>query len=114
MATAAQTRLCHCQRRRSYKHMVRDIADNLGSEDVRRIVYIHDLPQELGDKSGLEVLQHLERRGQVRERDTKQLESLLQEIHRFDLIDKHLAHYRRDFSCACGTRSAGRGTFRGR
>ena len=52
--------------------MVRDIAENLDAEDVRQI---HDLPREFGDKSGL---QHLERRGEVRERETRQLEKLLQ------------------------------------
>ena len=110
MATAVQGP-CHCQRRRSYKQMVRDIADNLGAEDVRQIVYLHDLPREFGDKSGLEVLQHLERRGEVRERETRQLENLLQEIHRFDLIEKHIVQYRRDVFCGCETRNTGRSKY---
>ena len=92
--------------------MVRDIADNLGAEDVCKIVYIHDLPREFGEKSGLEVLQHLERRGDLGERETKQLESLLQEIYRFDLIEKHLAQYRRDVYCGCELQSNGRGKYK--
>lgn len=87
--------------------MVRDIAENLGSSDVQQIVYLHDLPREFGEKSGLEVLQHLERHGEVRERETKQLERLLQEINRFDLIEKHIVQYRR--ICGCETRTTARG-----
>ncbi|CAI8006969.1 hypothetical protein GBAR_LOCUS4993 [Geodia barretti] len=45
---------------------------------------------------------------EVRERETKQLENLLQEIHRFDLIEKHIVQYRRDVFCGCETRNTGR------
>ena len=92
--------------------MVQEIADNLGSEDVQRIVYIHDLPREFGGKSGLEVLQHLERRGEVGERETDRLEELLQEIHRFDLVDKHLVQFRRRHGHHCCQRAGtSRGTY---
>ena len=95
MATAQSQRHCYCQRRRSYKQMVQDIAENLGAEDVQKIVFCHDLPAEFSGKPALAALRQLEVQGQFSDADTERLESLLRGIHRYDLINRHVMHYRR-------------------
>ena len=63
--------------------MVQDVADNLGSEDVQKIVYIYD-----NGKSALAALRRLEMDGQFSEWETDRLESLLKAINRFDLASQ--------------------------
>ena len=96
MATAKSRQHCYCQRRRSYKQMVQDIAENLGAEDVQKIVFCHDLPAEFSNKPALAALRQLEVQGQFSDADTERLESLLKGIYRYDLIDRHVMHYRRN------------------
>ena len=110
MATPHSPRRCFCQRRRSYKQMVQDVAENLGSEDVQKIVFHHDLPAEFNGKTALTALRQLEMQGQFSESDTEHLESLLKGIHRYDLINKHVVHYRRNY-CGCEDSYGARGVF---
>lgn len=96
---------CFCQRRRSYKQMVQDIAENLGSEDVQKIVFLYDLPTEYSSKSALVALRRLEMQGQFSDSDTERLESLLKSINRYDLINKHLLQYLQHYhGCEHGPR----------
>ena len=88
--------------------MVQDIADNLGSEDVQKIVFLHDLPTEYSNKSALAALRRLEMQGQFSESETERLESLLEGIHRFDLINRHVVQYRKNY-CDCENSSRVRG-----
>ena len=85
--------------------MVQDVADNLGSEDVQKIVYIYDLPTDFNGKSALAALRRLEMDGQFSEWETDRLESLLKAINRFDLIHRHIFCYRKSIC----ERSANRG-----
>ena len=89
--------------------MVSDIAENLGSEDVQKLVFLHDLPSEYSRKSALVALRLLETRGEFSESQTERLVTLLKEINRFDLIDRYLSQYRSDhFACE---NTATRGTY---
>lgn len=73
--------------------MVQDIAENLGSEDVQKIVFLYDLPTEYSSKSALVALRWLEMQGHFSDSETERLESLLRSIKRYDLINNHLLHY---------------------
>lgn len=85
--------------------MVQDIAENLGSEDVQKIVYQYDLPTEYSSTSALVALRRLEMQGQFSDSDTEPLESLLKSINRYDLISKHLLQYRQHYhGCEHGPR----------
>ena len=91
--------------------MVSDIAENLGSEDVQKLVFLHDLPSEYSRKSALVALRLLETRGEFSESQTERLVTLLKEINRFDLIDRYLSQYTyRSDHFACEN-TATRGTY---
>lgn len=94
---AVSQRHCYCQRRRSYKQMVQDVADNLGAEDVQKIVFLYDLPTDFNSKPALAALRRLEMEGQFSQCETDRLESLLKAISRFDLIHKHILSYRKSY-----------------
>lgn len=105
MATPPSSR-CICHRRLSYKQMVQDVADDMGTEDVQKIVFQFDLPADYKSKSALAALRELEVRGKFSDSDISPLLGLLQSIHRYDLINKHVTPYQQRFSlrCGCGRR----------
>ena len=109
MAASQSPRHCFCQRRRSYKQMVQDIAEDLGAEDVQKIVFHHDLPAEYNGKPALTALRRMEMQGKFSDSDIEFLESLLQSIYRCDLINKHVMQYRRNY---CGCESGAQGTYK--
>ena len=87
--------------------MVQDVADDMGTEDVQKIVFQFDLPADYKSKSALAALRELEVRGKFSDSDIRPLLGLLQSIHRYDLINKHVTPYqeqRFSLRCGCGRR----------
>lgn len=82
--------------------MVKDVAEDLGTEDVQKIVFLHDLPADYKSASALAALRELEVRGKFSDSNIKPLVHLLESIYRYDLISKHVTPYRQQsFSCRC-------------
>ena len=94
--------VCPCQRRSSFKQMVKDTAEDMGVKDVQTIAFMHDLPDDYKTAPPLLALQHLERQGKFSDSSLQFLETLLKDINRYDLISKHLEPYRRSFCFSKG------------
>lgn len=76
------------RRRREFRSLVSDIAERLDDKNVKDIAWHKDLPPSLNDKPALDILEHLYRRGHFTEYKVGQLEQLLKDIHREDLIGR--------------------------
>ena len=87
--------MCHEDRYQGYKTLIQDIAERLGSDDVRSIAFNQDLPAHNNHRqpAALEVLQQLERQGLFSHFKIQPLADLLKSIHRNDLVNKHIEPY---------------------
>ena len=73
--------------RRAYRKLISDIAFELIDEDRKKLVFLHELGGEL---SALDIFSQLEKKGLIGPAKVRNLESVLSDIHRSDLISKHV------------------------
>ena len=92
MAEKPQTARYH-----RFKQLLHKIATRLGEADVRSLVFNQDLPGELKDALGVDVLQKLEREGLFSDRNIHPLAELLRAIERHDLVDNYVQEYIQKF-----------------
>ena len=86
--------ICHEDRYQGYKTLIQNVAERLGPEDVRSISFNQDLPDiHRQPATALEVLQQLERHGLFSHVKIQPLSDLLKDIHRNDLVNKHVEPY---------------------
>ena len=82
-----------------FKSVIVKIGNQLEPSDRKSISYLKS--EELGPNrkkmTGLDMLERLEKAGLFHAQDTANLEELLGECGRYDLINKHLKPYRRKF-----------------
>ena len=85
---------CIGDRYQEYKSLILNIAECLGTEDVRKIAYIQNLPAEiLCQASSLQVLQLMERHGIMFDYNIRPLANVLELINRHDLVNDHIKQY---------------------
>ena len=92
MAAKLQTARYH-----RFKQLLHKIATRLGEADVRSLVFNQDLPGELKDALGVDVLQKLEREGLFSDRNIHPLAELLRSIERHDLVNNFVQEYIQKF-----------------
>ena len=80
-----------------FKQLLHKIATRLGEADVRSLVFNQDLPGELKDALGVDVLQKLEREGLFSDRNIHPLAELLRAIGRHDLVNNYVQEYIQKF-----------------
>lgn len=78
---------------RSYRIMLTNVADRLDEENIGKLSYISNLPSQVTHKRALEVLSHLDRRGEYSWSSIEPLKNLLKEIGRHDLANSLLVKY---------------------
>ena len=71
-----------------YRAFLIQVSDNLSQDDVKKIVFLEELPLELANESPLKVLMHLEMRGKLYATKPEDLERVLKKINRLDLAKK--------------------------
>lgn len=85
---------CHEDIYKAYKLLITSVADDLHDEDVSKIVFVQDLPQNQSWKA-LDVMQCLEKRGKFSCYEIEPLEQLLKDANRCDLVTKYVTEYKR-------------------
>ena len=80
-----------------FKQLLHKVATRLGEADVRSLVFNQDLPEELKDALGIDVLQRLEREGLFSDRNIQPLAELLRAIERHDLVNNYVEEYIQKF-----------------
>ena len=89
---------------KAYMLLITSVADDLHDEDVSKIVFVQDLPQNQSWKA-LDVMQCLEKRGKFSCYEIEPLEQLLRDANRCDLVMKYVTEYKRLYG---GVASEGR------
>lgn len=84
-------------RRHQFKLLLHKVGTRLGEIDVRSLVFNEDLPGELKDALGIDVLHKLEREGLFSDRNIYPLAELLRNIERLDLINIYVEEYIQKF-----------------
>ena len=80
-----------------FKQLLHKVATRLGEVDVRSLVFNQDLPEELKERLGVDVLQKLEREGLFSDRNIHPLAELLRAIERHDLVNNYVQEYIQKF-----------------
>ena len=81
-----------------FRLLLHKVATQLGEADVRSLVFNQDLPEELKDALGVDVLQKLEQEGLFSDRNIHPLADLLRAIERHDLVNNYMQEYIQKFS----------------
>ena len=97
VVSAAVPEECEDDRYTAFKKLIIRLSEKLGIEDIRAIVYLEDLPEDLKTLSALEVLLKLERGGKFKYTYVSNLLDLLKSINRIDLANS-VDDYRKKYS----------------
>ena len=84
-------------RYQQFKLVLQKVATRLGVADVRSLVFNQDLPEELKERLGVDVLQKLEREVLFSDRNIQPLAELLRAIERHDLVNNYVQEYIQKF-----------------
>ena len=85
----------YCRDRHSaYKKLLADLAQHLGPEDVKVIVFNCSLSESLKQSSALDVLDYLDKHGKFSPTNIQPLAELLTDAYRSDLVNDYVHRYR--------------------
>ena len=101
---AASGPMSEDRRKRAFRRLVSDIADSLDDINTRNLHWQVQAPSSLKDKSALDILEHLYKRGSFTEYEVRPLQQLLKDIHREDLtsrVDGFLEEFGEEISVTC-------------
>jgi len=79
----------------AYKVLIKQIAERLVEDDVKKIIHFCDLPSTLNPADSLGALTRLEKRGQFSHANIDPLKGLLQNIDRCDLVNQFVDPFSR-------------------
>ena len=80
-------------RKESFRKLLRDVAERLGSSEVEQMELFEDIPEPLKGRSALALLTELWKRGKLSSQMTEPLIRLLRAIHRHDLANTLVVPY---------------------
>ena len=78
----------------AYKKLIADLAQHLGKEDVKLIVFKCDLPESLKQSSALNVLRYLDKHAMFSPTNIQPLAKLLKDAYRNDLVHDYVDEFR--------------------
>ena len=76
-----------------YRQLLHDLALHLTQDNLRSVVYLRMIPEQVSSQGQLEVLRYLDQRGEIVWNRTNSLRTLLHDIKRLDLAHSHLHEY---------------------
>ena len=77
----------------SYRQLLNDLSLHLTQDNVKSVVYLRMVPEQVSNQGHLAVLKFLDQRGEIAWNRTDSLRKLLQDINRIDLAHSHLRQY---------------------
>lgn len=77
----------------SYCRLLLSLSEQLNREDLRMVTCLYMIPDRVSEQGWPDVFQYLDDRGLIVWDRTDLLRTLLQDIHRKDLVHSHLQHY---------------------
>ena len=91
----------YCRDRHSaYKKLLADLAQHLGPEDVKVIVFNCSLSESLKQSSALDVLDYLDKHAKFSPTNIQTLAELLTDAYRSDLVNDCVDRYRLKYGTA--------------
>ena len=81
-------------RHSAYKKLLADLAQHLGKEDVKQIVFNWSLPESMKQSSALDVLDYLDKHAKFSPSNIQPLAELLRDAYRNDLVNDYVDRYR--------------------
>ena len=87
-------------RHSAYKKLLADLAQHLGPENVKVIVFNCGLPESMKQSSALDVLDYLDKHGKFSPTDIQLLAELLKDAYRNDLVNDYVDRYRLKYGTA--------------
>lgn len=82
----------------AYKVLIKQIAERLVEEDLKKIRHFCDLPPTANSTDSLEILTQLEKKGQFSYANVDPLKDLLQNIDRCDLVNQFVDPFKLRYS----------------
>ena len=84
----------------AYTKLIADLAQHLGKEDVKRIVFNCSLPESLKQYSGLNVLRYLDDNAKFSPTNIQPLAKLLTDARRNDLVKNYVDEFQHKYGTA--------------
>ena len=77
----------------SYRQLLNDLSLHLTQDNVKSVVFLRLVPEQVSNQGHLAVLRCLDQRGEIAWNRTDSLRALLRDINRIDLAHSHLRQY---------------------